>query len=102
LWWFVVTLYRTSLHGTGRYKAAHGRVKTHAESIAFFNGDAREKRIVNDAFDEVSRLAHHRVKVSLSFGVVSQAIVREAPMLVQWILRNECVTRNTMTSSKAA
>jgi len=73
----------------GKYMAVHARVKTHCESIAFFGGDSREKAIVTKEFDSVSKLAFHRLKVSLSFGVVNQAIVRETPMLVQWLLRNE-------------
>ena len=73
----------------GKYMAVHARVKTHCESIAFFGGDSREKAIVTKEFDSVSALAFHRLKVSLSFGVVNQAIVRETPMLVQWLLRNE-------------
>ena len=73
----------------GKYKFVHGRVKTHAESIAFFSGDAREREIVDKRFAALMETNWARLKTNWGFGLFNQAIVREAPMLVQWLLRNE-------------
>ena len=89
----------------GRYRAVHSRVRAHCESIAFFGGDEREKAVVDAEFKNVHRLALHRLTTSLGFGLVNQAIVREAPMLVQWVLRNEYVLLSSavaLTSRKAS
>ena len=73
----------------GKYKFVHSRVKTHAESIAFFSGDAREEEIVEHRFKSLMQTNWARLKTNWGFGLFNQAIVREAPMLVQWLLRNE-------------
>lgn len=71
-----------------RFKLVHTRVRTHAESIAFFGGDSREHAIARSQFKKVSMLHSHRLSTNWTFGLVNQAIIREAPMLTQWLLRN--------------
>jgi ABC-type uncharacterized transport system fused permease/ATPase subunit len=83
----------------GRYRAVHSRVRTHCESIAFFGGDEREKAVVDAEFKNVHENALHRLTTSLGFGLVNQAIVRETPMLVQWLLRNECAPLRLLVTS---
>eukprot|EP00659_Diplonema_papillatum_P008489 gene8489-13107_t len=73
----------------GMFKAAHSRVRHHAESIAFYGGGSREKRIVNTKFDELMTHAQDRLLVTWKFNLINGGIVREAPNLVQWLLRNE-------------
>ena len=42
------------------------------------------------AFAHAHGIAHRRLQNSLfPFGLVNQMIIRETPMLVQWLLRNE-------------
>lgn len=72
----------------GIFKNAHMRVKTHAESIAFFGGEKRELEVVEFEFNKVHAIQLERLTESWNFGLVNQALVREAPMLVQWLLRN--------------
>eukprot|EP00038_Savillea_parva_P019941 m.29771 g.29771 ORF g.29771 m.29771 type:complete len:1290 (-) comp4631_c0_seq1:347-4216(-) len=71
-----------------RFKHAHERVRTHAESIAFFGGDHREHMLAEKEFHGVLGLEFSRLRANFFFGLVSHAIVREAPMIVQWLLRN--------------
>ena len=73
----------------GKLKLVHSRVRNHAESIAFFGGDEREKQLANKQFDSVLKVALKRLQLNWSFGMVNQAIIRETPMLAQWLLRNE-------------
>lgn len=70
-------------------KFVHSRVRQHAESIAFFGGGKQEQRLVKERFDALIVSVKARLHASWRFGLVNQAIVREAPMLVQWLLRNE-------------
>jgi ABC-type uncharacterized transport system fused permease/ATPase subunit len=72
----------------GVFKNAHMRVKTHSESIAFFGGEKRELEVVEEQFGKVYGIQMQRLQESWNFGLVNQALVREAPMLVQWLLRN--------------
>eukprot|EP00037_Helgoeca_nana_P013920 m.128958 g.128958 ORF g.128958 m.128958 type:complete len:749 (+) comp22301_c0_seq23:1622-3868(+) len=71
-----------------RFKNAHQRVRTHAESIAFFGGGDREHHLASTEFEGVLELEYSRLRANFFFGLVSHAVVREAPMLVQWLLRN--------------
>lgn len=73
----------------GKFKLVHSRVRTHAESIAFFGGDNRELAIADKRFEAVQEVAEVRLRANWSFGIVNQGIIREAPMLTQWLLRNE-------------
>ena len=73
----------------GKLKLVHSRVRTHAESIAFFGGDARELELANKQFGSVMEVALKRLQLNWSFGMVNQAVIRETPMLAQWLLRNE-------------
>ena len=72
----------------GNFKYVHRRVKTHSESIAFCGGGANEHSIVTQRFQRLMRLVHHRQFETWKFGLLNQLIVRETPMVVQWVLRN--------------
>eukprot|EP01052_Picozoa_sp_SAG31_P016797 SAG31_NODE_1126_length_9767_cov_5.580058_6_plen_207_part_00 len=53
----------------GKFKFVHSRVKQHAESIAFFGGDAREKRLCQGRFVKVMELDWQR-QVNLVISAV--------------------------------
>uniref|UniRef100_A0A7S4KUP4 ABC transporter domain-containing protein n=1 Tax=Paramoeba aestuarina TaxID=180227 RepID=A0A7S4KUP4_9EUKA len=72
----------------GEYNLVHYRTHNHAESIAFFGGDECEKEVVQTRFKKLMNVIWLRLKTNWYFGLVNQAIVREAPMLVQFLLRN--------------
>ena len=71
-----------------RFRYVHSRVKEHAESIAFYGGDELEGQLVEREFERLMAAVDQRHNQSLRFNLVNQAIVREAPMLVQWLMRN--------------
>mmetsp|Transcript_17915 Transcript_17915/g.50472 ORF Transcript_17915/g.50472 Transcript_17915/m.50472 type:complete len:1265 (+) Transcript_17915:174-3968(+) len=72
-----------------KYSAVHSRVQTFAESIAFLGGGPSEANVVKGRFDDLMRIMWLRLQKSWKFGLINQQIVREAPMLLQWLLRNE-------------
>eukprot|EP00040_Diaphanoeca_grandis_P021946 m.117418 g.117418 ORF g.117418 m.117418 type:complete len:1285 (-) comp28579_c0_seq1:26-3880(-) len=72
----------------GIFKNFHARVKTHAESIAFFGGEKRELAVVDGQHDKLFNIQMQKLSQSYNFDLINQAIVRKAPMLVQWLLRN--------------
>jgi ABC-type uncharacterized transport system fused permease/ATPase subunit len=71
------------------YSFVHSRLAAHAESVAFFGGDAAEQTLVEARFGSLLRAAWQRLNTNWRFGLFNQAIVRESPMLIQYILRNE-------------
>eukprot|EP01064_Diplonema_japonicum_P011936 TRINITY_DN1939_c0_g2_i1.p1 TRINITY_DN1939_c0_g2~~TRINITY_DN1939_c0_g2_i1.p1 ORF type:complete len:1264 (+),score=335.42 TRINITY_DN1939_c0_g2_i1:200-3793(+) len=82
-----ITSEESSLEGL--FKAGHARVKHHSESIAFYGGGVRELGIIHERFSDLMKHAQLRLWQTWKFNLVNGAIVREAPFLVQWILRNE-------------
>ncbi|KAG9141848.1 hypothetical protein Leryth_013966 [Lithospermum erythrorhizon] len=70
------------LEGTFRYM--HERLRTHAESVAFFGGGAREKQMVEFKFNE---LLHHStllLKKKWLFGIIDDFITKQLPHNVTW------------------
>jgi ATP-binding cassette, subfamily D (ALD), peroxisomal ABC transporter len=85
-----------------RYKLVHTRCKMHSEAIAFHGGDRHEKDIARRSFVEAAKATGRRLQSSMTFGIFNQAIIREAPMLVQWILRNEYSKRAFVSDADVA
>ena len=82
-----ITATESKLEGT--FKTQHSHVKDHCESIAFYGGGARENEIVDDKLGRLMQHTDRKLWQTWKFNLINGAIVREAPFLVQWILRNE-------------
>ena len=60
----------------GDFRRSHHRLITHSEEIAFYNGDLREKMILNN---ELDRIIHHKRKMELlrfRQGIIDQWIIK--------------------------
>lgn len=66
-----------------RFKFVHARVKTCAESIAFFGGGEREHQIVNKRFDTLMAHDWLRLKANCKFQIVEDIFRNRIPDLLQ-------------------
>ncbi|KAL5988337.1 ATP-binding cassette sub- D member 1 [Asimina triloba] len=62
----------------------HARLRTHAESVAFFGGGARERAMVDSRFNEL--LGHSKIllKKKWLFGILDDFITKQLPHNVTW------------------
>jgi ABC-type uncharacterized transport system fused permease/ATPase subunit len=80
-------LYRKSSELDAEFLRVHHRVKTAAEQIAFFDGGAREREIVEQAHEE---LMDHQWKINwmnFKLGMVQDIFQSRVPEVFQWVLR---------------
>ncbi|CAI7826792.1 unnamed protein product [Closterium sp. NIES-53] len=68
----------------GAFRFMHSRLRTHAESVAFFGGGDREHAVVADRFDRV--MEHRRGVLSRRwfFGIADEFITKQLPHNVTW------------------
>lgn len=69
-----------------RFHAAHARVKTCAESIAFFDGGQREQTIVERLFADVMNQEWYRLRVDFRFNCVQDIFQTRIPDVLRWII----------------
>ncbi|KAK1277761.1 ABC transporter D family member 1 [Acorus gramineus] len=62
----------------------HARLRTHAESIAFFGGGAREKAMVDSKFKELLDHSMLLLKKKWMFGIFDEFITKQLPHNVTW------------------
>lgn len=68
----------------GSFRFIHERLRTHAESVAFFGGGAREKMMVESRFRELLDHSKILLKKKWLFGVLDDFITRQLPHNVTW------------------
>lgn len=70
----------------GAFRFIHSRLRTHAESVAFFGGGMREQAVVSSHFEAV--LAHAKVLLRKRwlFGIADEFISKQLPHNVTWLL----------------
>ncbi|OIV97514.1 hypothetical protein TanjilG_11038 [Lupinus angustifolius] len=73
-----------ALEGTFRFM--HERLRTHAESVAFFGGGAREKAMVESRFIELLNHSKYLLKKKWVFGILDDFVTRQLPNNVTWLL----------------
>lgn len=57
----------------GKFKFVHARVRSHAESIAFFGGGSRERVVAENHFAQWGKMQRAKVfKVNIQFGLPNQ------------------------------
>ncbi|CAH1430038.1 unnamed protein product [Lactuca virosa] len=68
----------------GSFRFMHERLRTHAESVAFFGGGAREKAMIESRFNEL--LAHAKILLRKKwlFGVLDDFVTKQLPHNVTW------------------
>lgn len=70
----------------GTFRFMHERLRTHAESIAFFGGGAREKAMVESRFRELLDHSLLLLKKKWLFGILDDFVTKQLPHNVTWIL----------------
>lgn len=70
------------LEGTFRYM--HERLRTHAESVAFFGGGAREKEMIESRFKELFNHSMLLLKKKWLFGILDDFVTKQLPHNVTW------------------
>ncbi|EPS63905.1 hypothetical protein M569_10876, partial [Genlisea aurea] len=72
------------LEGTFRYM--HERLRTHAESVAFFGGGAREREVIETRFRELINHSFSLLKKRWIFGAIDDFTTKQLPHNVTWFL----------------
>ncbi|CAA2998788.1 ABC transporter D family member 1 [Olea europaea subsp. europaea] len=70
------------LEGTFRYM--HERLRTHAESVAFFGGGAREKEMIESRYTELFNHSIFLLKKKWLFGILDDFVTKQLPHNVTW------------------
>ncbi|TKY60288.1 ABC transporter D family member 1 [Spatholobus suberectus] len=68
----------------GTFRFMHERLCTHAESVAFFGGGAREKAMVESRFRELLTHSKYLLKKKWLFGILDDFITKQLPHNVTW------------------
>ncbi|KAI9113779.1 hypothetical protein K1719_015030 [Acacia pycnantha] len=68
----------------GTFRFMHERLRTHAESVAFFGGGAREKAMVESRFKELLSHSKLLLKKKWLFGILDDFITKQLPHNVTW------------------
>ncbi|KAL4378612.1 hypothetical protein GQ457_02G009330 [Hibiscus cannabinus] len=70
----------------GTFRFMHERLRTHAESVAFFGGGAREKAMVDLRFKELLDHSLLLLKKKWLFGILDDFVTKQLPHNVTWFL----------------
>ncbi|XP_027334741.1 ABC transporter D family member 1-like isoform X1 [Abrus precatorius] len=70
----------------GTFRFMHERLSTHAESVAFFGGGAREKAMVESRFRELLSHSKYLLRKKWLFGILDDFITKQLPHNVTWLL----------------
>lgn len=68
----------------GTFRFMHERLRTHAESVAFFGGGAREKAMVESRFEELIAHSALLLKKKWLFGILDDFTTKQLPHNVTW------------------
>lgn len=77
-----LTSQEQQMEGTFRYM--HERLRTHAESVAFFGGGAREKEMIESKFGALFNHSMLLLKKKWLFGIIDDFITKQLPHNVTW------------------
>ncbi|KAK7387518.1 hypothetical protein VNO78_28382 [Psophocarpus tetragonolobus] len=70
----------------GTFRFMHERLCTHAESVAFFGGGAREKAMIESRFRDLLSHSNYLLKKKWLFGILDDFITKQLPHNVTWLL----------------
>ncbi|KAM7517453.1 hypothetical protein LguiB_016415 [Lonicera macranthoides] len=68
----------------GTFRFMHERLRTHAESVAFFGGGAREKAMIESRFGELLDHSILLLKKKWLFGILDDFVTKQLPHNVTW------------------
>ncbi len=70
----------------GAFRGSHTRLRTHAESIAFFDGGLREGREVNKHYERLVAHMQKLIQLKWSYGAADDFFAKQLPHSVTWVL----------------
>ena len=68
----------------GEFRRAHSRLIQHAEEVAFLDGSAREKEILNKSLHEVTTWSHFYYYSQFKQGIVDQYALKYFASMIGW------------------
>ncbi|CAK7334627.1 unnamed protein product [Dovyalis caffra] len=68
----------------GIFRFMHERLRTHAESVAFFGGGKREKAMIESRFKELLDHSMLLLKKKWSYGILDDFVTKQLPHNVTW------------------
>ncbi|KMT09515.1 hypothetical protein BVRB_6g129810 [Beta vulgaris subsp. vulgaris] len=68
----------------GTFRFMHERLRTHAESVAFFGGGAREKMMVESKFEKLLSHSLLLMKKKWLYGILDDFVTKQLPHNVTW------------------
>uniref|UniRef100_A0A452XLB2 ABC transmembrane type-1 domain-containing protein n=1 Tax=Aegilops tauschii subsp. strangulata TaxID=200361 RepID=A0A452XLB2_AEGTS len=68
----------------GTFRFMHSRLRTHAESIAFFGGGSREKAMVEAKFMKLLNHSKVLLRKQWLYGIVDDFVTKQLPHNVTW------------------
>ncbi|KAJ6990913.1 ABC transporter D family member 1-like [Populus alba x Populus x berolinensis] len=68
----------------GTFRFMHERLRTHAESVAFFGGGKREKDMIESRFRELLDHSMLLLKKKWSYGILDDFVTKQLPNNVTW------------------
>ncbi|KAL2923533.1 ABC transporter D family member 1 [Bienertia sinuspersici] len=68
----------------GTFRFMHERLRTHAESVAFFGGGAREKAMVESKFEKLLNHSLLLMKKKWRYGILDDFVTKQLPHNVTW------------------
>ncbi|GAB4822712.1 hypothetical protein N2152v2_009758 [Parachlorella kessleri] len=70
----------------GRFRNAHSRLRTHAESVAFFGGGEKEGSQISAAFSSLTAHLRSVIGHRWSYGAADEFFAKQLPHNVTWLL----------------
>nr|XP_029118398.1 ABC transporter D family member 1 isoform X2 [Elaeis guineensis] len=68
----------------GAFRFMHSRLRTHAESIAFFGGGSREKAMIDSRFRDMLHHSKTLLRKKWLYGVLDDFVTKQLPHNVTW------------------
>lgn len=69
---------------SGAFRYVHTRLRTHAESIAFFGGDALEGAVCSQAFRTLLEHDTAVARASWKYEILNDFVIQRFPAIVTW------------------
>ena len=79
-------LWSTASKLDSKFTFEHVRIKTCSESIAFFDGGAKEKGVVEDRFKKLMDHQWKTYTVEMKFNIIQDIFQTRVPEVLQWVL----------------
>lgn len=70
----------------GNFRNAHSRLRTHAESVAFFGGGAKEGALVGTTFENLAEHLKSLIGLQWRYGTADEFFAKQLPHSITWVL----------------